>query len=143
MAKKVQGARQTRPTSAAARRTQPALVRTDPPLDATHANGTGNGATTASATALITAPVAKRVAPSLDTTRTKAKTTPTPSNSARTAAAFQDGKARVKAAAQPMLRRSSIRAENYSYVVKDLRLIAVVAVIMFAFMIVLHFVLPS
>jgi hypothetical protein len=46
-----------------------------------------------------------------------------------------------KAAQQINPRRSLIRAENYSYVTRDLRLIGVVAFLMVAFMIVLRIVM--
>ncbi len=148
MAKKTHAARSARPTTAA-RRTQPAAIaRPKAGTDESSTNGNGNGAgdkiVEKSATAIIAAPTPRRTAPPISTrpaatTKSKTPTTPT-SSTARVA-----GKsAAARAAAQPMLRqRALIRAENFSYVIKDLRLIAIIAIIMFLFMIVMHFVLPN
>ncbi len=62
----------------------------------------------------------------------------------RAAQAVKEGRRAARAAAQPMVaRRSVIRAENFGYVLKDLRIIAAIAVVMAAIMIVLRFVLKG
>jgi len=155
MAKKTHAARSTRPTTAA-RRTQPAAIARPKPVEVEssangNGNGTGNGASSnvveKNATAIIAAATPKRTAPPISTrpTTAKSKTPTTPTSSpARAAAAMKAGKSAARAAAQPMLRqRTFIRAENFSYVPKDLRMIAIIAILMFAFMIVMHFVLPN
>jgi hypothetical protein len=146
MAKKLQAARNTRPLTAAARRTQPVLLRPQGDVTANSANDENGGPTGKSATAVVAAPMAKRTAPAVgarSNTANKTKTPTTPSNPARTAAALRAGKSSARAAGQAMLRRPMIRAENFGYVIKDLQLIAIIAVVMFIFMIVLHFILPA
>jgi hypothetical protein len=155
MAKKTHVARSTRPTTAA-RRTQPAAIARPKAVEvesSTTENGKGNGngdggkVAEKSATAVIASATPKRTAPPINTrpTAAKSKTPTTPTSSpARAAAAMKAGKTAARAAAQPMLRqRTFIRAENFSYVLKDLRLIAIIAIVMFVFMIVMHFVLPN
>lgn len=73
--------------------------------------------------------------------------TPRPASAPRAGnmppAATRAARARLTQANQTTTRRGIIRAENYGYVTRDLRLIALLAVVMFAIMVILHFILPS
>ncbi len=59
-----------------------------------------------------------------------------PARSARAPQPQRSGAKRVSSV------RSEIRAEDYAYVLKDLRFITTIAVVIFAFLVVLHFFLP-
>ena len=140
MAKKLQAARNTRPLTAAARNTHPVLVAKP---NTSSDNGDMSDKNGTSATAV--APMPRRTAPVASTRSmpTKAKTPTTPTTPARAAAAFKAGRASTRAAGQSMLRRTTIRAENFTYVLKDLRLIAIIAVVMVIILVTLHFILPA
>lgn len=136
--------RRTANAPAAARRPQATLTPINPvAASQTHDNGTSKGGA-ATATMLV-APVTNKPATSSITTqpaKTAAKSAVAKATSA--ASSVKTGKAAVRAAAQQINpRRTQIRAENYGYVLKDLRVIAGVAVFMLIVMIVLHFALPS
>lgn len=96
------------------------------------------------ATAVVVAPTPKRVAPAV-ATMPKPVTKPTePSPAAKAASAVRAGKATVRSASQPMVsRRTLIRAENFGYAIKDLRIIAGIAVALVIILVVLHFVLAA
>ena len=86
----------------------------------------------------------KRAAPAM-VAPTKALPKPAPQvAAARAANAVKTGKATVRSAGQSMTsRRSLIRAENFGYVMKDLRIIAGIAVTLVVIMVVLHFILSA
>ena len=96
------------------------------------------------ATAVIVAPSTKRVASTI-VAPTKALPKPTPqAAAARAANAVKTGKATVRSAGQPMLsRRSLIRAENFGYVIKDMKIIAGIAVTLIVIFVVLHIILSA
>lgn len=142
MAKKsAAGRASARRPATAARSASVTLVR-DPV--AKTANGTGATAAASpivdakrvSAAAAVARPVAAGARPA------------TKPVAARPAPAKPAPPARQKSARGPVAntmtnRRTLIRAENFGYVRRDLVFILVLAVVMFAVMVVLHFVLPS
>ena len=96
------------------------------------------------ATEMVVAPSTKRTAATM-VAPTKVLPKPTPqAATARAANAVKAGKATVRNAGQSMTsRRSMIRAENFGYVIKDLRIIAGIAVTLVVIMVVLHFILSA
>lgn len=150
MAKKSQNTRtsavrRTANAPAAARRPQATLVPINPVEKAQSLHDNGNGKGGAATATLLVAPVAnKQAAPALTTQPTKTPAKSAVAKATSAASSVKIGKAAVRAAAQQINpRRTQIRAENYGYVIKDLRVIAGVAVFMLVVMVVLHFVLPS
>lgn len=134
MAKKSQAGRTTsarRPAATAApRRSQATLVE---------AAGTEN--VNSAATAVVVPPATPKTVP------TAARNIPTktaaPSSAARAEAAVRRGKTTARGPSQMTSRRTLITAEHYQYVGRELRTIAIIAVLMFIFMVILHFVLPA
>ena len=95
-------------------------------------------------TATIVAPRPIQKAPvgvSLPKPKTQAPPPKAAATTSRTSEANKN-KIAIRAASQ-MTRRNMIRAENFSYVLGDLRIIVVLAVVLFAIMIILHLMLPG
>lgn len=83
----------------------------------------------------------KRTAPAVNLPKAAAKATAAES-AARAAAAVKAGKKAARTAGQPVVaRRTLIRAENFGYVTKDLRVIAGIAVAMVIILVVLRLVM--
>ncbi len=141
MAKKLQAKTAARrpATAAAPRRPAATLVRPEAPSAASD-----GAAPSKSATAMTTAPSLKR--PTTGVVGARAVTTkpapkpvnPTPASASATRAARPQTRPQAVGT-----RRSHISAENFGYVIHDLRNIAIIAVLMFAVIIICHFVLPQ
>ncbi len=147
----------TRPTSAAAKYSRSSLVRVttvaeakEAAMAATETDEMRADAVDASDEAsapkkpVVVPATPKRVAPTLNVpTKAAAKNTVAAQAAAAQAAqAVRRGKATVRSA-NPGAGRPVIRGENYSYVVRDLRFIAVLAVLVVVIMIVLRIVIKS
>ncbi len=142
----------TRPTSAAAKYSRSSLVRVTPVTEAQE-DADESFASAAAVTEIESTPkksvvvppsTSKRVAPALNVpTKAAAKNAvATQASAAQAAQAVRRGKATVRSAATGT-GRPVIRGENYSYVVRDLRFIAVLAVAVVIIMIVLRIVIKS
>lgn len=140
MAKKTAAGRMAsrRPTTAA----RSASVTLVGDSEAKSANGTG-----ASLVAAAPPVNAKRAAAAALTARpiatAPAKPVAAPARTGTPARTAMPARPRATVANTMTNKRTLIRAENYSYVRRDLILILSLAVVMFAAMIVLHFVFPS
>jgi hypothetical protein len=93
---------------------------------------------------IVVAPTPKRVIPTVASPAKVPAKAPAQAAVQRAAQAVKTGKASVRSAAQPMTpRHIQIRAENFRYVVKDLRLIAGIAVAMIVVLVVLRIILSA
>jgi hypothetical protein len=126
--------------SNASRPSQPALVRSPATSDAT-SKDTATKAQSTPITVPSSTPKAQKPVTAGTRSATATKSTRTPTKPTAPASG-KYGKAAVRAASQ-MARRSTIKAENFSYALKDLRFIAIMAGLMFLTMIVLHATLPG
>lgn len=148
MAKKSTATRQAN----AARRSQttakaPAVALVRAPKDTSETSVTSKSlaAATAPARGAITSNAERPRSPAVSqTARPAARPAPRPEPAARQESARTQATRVARARATQRARSANmINPEHYGYVIKDLRLIATLAVAMFAIIIVLHFVLPQ
>jgi hypothetical protein len=118
-------------TTSPMRANQPALI---------NQTSTQTNEEKAKGTATIVAPRPQTPATQTASARPLTAKKTTPSTTSATTGKTPNKQA-IKAANQ-MMRRNTIKAENFAYALKDLKFIAIVAGIMFVFMIVLRIFLP-
>jgi len=137
----------TRSTTSAAKHTRSSLVRVTPVAEAQAEAREHEEATNAAMEGALKKPVAvptttpKRATPTLSIpTKAAAKNAVAAQAAAAQAAqAVRRGKALVRSATP----RPTVRAENYGYVMRDLRFIAVLAILVVIIMVVLKIVIKS
>jgi hypothetical protein len=143
MAKKPSAARRGTPRKTPARQKSISLVeppQTSKPAQPQAATGTGtNKVTKQPAIATLTSPEAPTAKPAPADQQGKTAATPGQSTPATRNPTKPESEARLPARSRANL----ISAENYRYVLNDLRLIAMLAIFLFSIIIVLHFVLPQ
>jgi hypothetical protein len=139
-------AKATRAAVPAAKYPRASVTRVVPVKDAAIATATADVADEELATAkpVVAVPTPpKRPAPAVNVPKAATKA-PVAEGTARAAAAVKAGKKAARAAGQPMVaRRTLIRAENFGYVLKDLRIIGAIAVVMVIILLVLRFVMKG
>ena len=140
----------TRPTNSAAKYGRSTLVRVTPVAEAKEdaaehdeqANETAVAVAAPKQTIVAPTATPKRTAPAVNLPAKTAAKNAVATQAAQAAQGVRKGKAAVRTA-NPGVPRTFIRAENYGYVVRDLRFIAVLAILVVITMIVLRIVIKG